>query len=149
MICDKTNAVFCLYDGELHGGEREAAEIHLANCAECRQTITDWTTLTRVAFRPQDKFTSPDLSSRVISRIKMEKRPGRGFLQVLRPYVTIPRLAAAGAMAIALVLFISRPFLASRNVASIEGTAFVAELVGGDIPETDSYGHVSEYIFGS
>ena len=149
MSCDETDKIFCLYDGALSGEERKAMELHLKNCSECRRAIADWTALTRVIFPPQSKFISPDFAGRVICRIKLEERTGYGFFKVLRPYLTIPRLAAAGAAAIALLFFVSRPFLASRSAVSIEGTAFVAELVAGDITETDDYAQASEYILGS
>jgi anti-sigma factor RsiW len=149
MSCDKTDNIFSLYDGALCDEEREAAELHLKKCGECRRAIADWKAVAGVLFQPHNKFISPDFAGRVISRIKPQERRGYRFLRALRARLTVPRLAAAGAAAIALLLCISRFFPVSRSAGGVEGTAFVAELIAGDIPETDGYGQASEYILGS
>jgi len=140
--------MFYLYDGALSGEEREDAEIHLKRCAECRRAIADWRALSGVVFRPQTVLISPDFSGRVMSRIKAEECEVPGFFRRLRPYFSIPRLAA-GAVAVALLIFISRPFLSLHSESGIEGTAFVAELFAGDTAEADSYAQASHYILGS
>ncbi len=64
--------LFALYDGPLTEKERVLLEGHLPVCAECRQSIGEWKTLSRTLFaRPTPSEASEDIFvSRIIARLE-------------------------------------------------------------------------------
>ena len=138
--------IFMHYDGELSQEASREAVLHLESCAECRQALEEWKAAKQLFFSPQENIEPPYFTERVMARLSQEEAPRRSFYDILRVYVTLPRLAAAGAAAAVIGLLLFRPFMVRNNTVNAEGTAFAAELVSGYASGTDSYSVIDEYL---
>jgi anti-sigma factor RsiW len=104
-------------DGELGGGEREALERHLADCAACRQTLRELRLVAQRARALEDRPPAVDLWPGVAARIGAAGSGAAGGAPVL-PFVrrrlsfTVPQLAAAAVALIAVSIAVGLRVLA-------------------------------------
>lgn len=66
--------VFALYDGELAGEARQAAQAHLRQCSECQEAIAGWKRTAGVFFRSPKVRGSEAFVDRVLNRIASAER---------------------------------------------------------------------------
>ncbi len=133
------NKVFELYDGELPSLEKAEVEQHLAACAECRGLLEGWRASASVLFARPRVAPSEAFVQRVMARIAERGAPGVSLADLLeraRGAFTVPRLALAGAAALAALVFLATPD--QKRPASPAGgdpTVYVAEVLENPYPE--------------
>jgi anti-sigma factor RsiW len=142
--------VFALHDGELSPALRGEAEAHLAACAECRAKLEGWRRTSAAFFRPSSSLGSERFVRGVMERIEeeAERLPAPSALSgLLRIFSPLPRLALAGAAALAAALFLVRP--AAPPPPALNAAAevvYVAELMEGPAESAEASAGADERI---
>lgn len=129
---DMKDRVFAFYDGELGPEERAGVQRHLDACPDCRAELAAWKASAERFFRPSPVPVSEDFVRSVMDRLEERDLPRENFWERLRLFLNPPRLALAGAAALAAV-FILRP---DRAAVAPEPDAAVLHVV--DVLEASS-----------
>ncbi len=67
--------IYSFYDGELPLSEELSVKQHLDECAECRELIEDWRTLSKKFFSPPLLESSEEFVERVMAQIEEPRLP--------------------------------------------------------------------------
>ncbi len=90
--------LFDLYDGALTGADRQDAEIHLAQCAECREIYAGWQKTARALFRVPEPAVSDAFVHRVLDRLPVSSPRRRTAPWMIQLEWLVPAMGLAALM---------------------------------------------------
>jgi len=126
MSCDRSAQVHAYHDGLLAAQERGALEAHLADCADCKQLLSDLRGVSRLFDVAPMAVASPEVMARIGRNLRVAR--DRGLLRITN-WLTA---AAAGVLVGALLFWPEQ-----GGTGPVNGTAQVWQEVAVMPPSAD------------
>ena len=126
-------------DGELSGVERAACDAHLAACDDCRTDLRELQLVTAAARADVDRDPTTDLWPGILARIEKDGRALARSSRQRRISFTLPQLALAAALLIAVSAGVSYVAVGrTRNIAPVPQEIPIQAMAETLTPQTAS-----------
>jgi anti-sigma factor RsiW len=122
-----SEALTALLDNELALDEQEIVQSHLSGCPECKKEYDSLHRASRLTERVEPVPFNPALWNRIQSEISAQRSGPMAFVRTLFLPLWRPAMVAAGALLIALLLFVSFPSSSIDPALEEEFTQFMKE----------------------